>query len=80
MKLLAPLVLTMLTTGVAYAQQASQSLPTDPTQVEALIRNSGCQYEVSAASKTIADLQKKVNELQAQVNKLDPPKSGATKH
>jgi len=57
-----------------------QTLPTDPNQVESLIRNSGCQYEVSAASKTIADLQKKVNELQAQVNKLDPPKSGATKH
>jgi len=36
---------------------------------------------VSASAQTIAQLQKKINELQARLDKLDPkPKSGATKH
>ena len=40
----------------------------------------GCNAEENAAAQTIAQLQKENATLKAQVLKLDPPKSGATKH
>jgi cell division protein FtsB len=40
----------------------------------------GCQAEETAAAQTIAQLQKQNADLKAQIQKLDPPKSGATKH
>jgi len=74
------LVLWILCSAVAaYAQQA-QGLPTDPAQVQTLLERTGCNAEVSAASNTIAQQQKQIQDLQKQLNAKDPPKSGATKH
>ena len=72
-----PLLAVLLTTS-AFAQ-ATPSLSTDPQQIENIIQAQGCHYEVSAAAQTIANLQKQINDLQAQLRKLDPPKSGETK-
>jgi len=65
---------------LALAQATPAALSTDPQQIENLIQAQGCRFEVSASAQTIANLQKQINDLKAQLNKLDPPKSGATKH
>jgi TolA-binding protein len=80
MKLAITLAILFLTVTGAYAQATPAALSTDPQQIENLIQSQGCQYEVRASAQTIAQLQKQINELQAKLNKLDPPKSGATKH
>ena len=72
-------LLMLLLVTSAWAQATPGALSTDPQQIENIIEAQGCQYEVKASAQTIAQLQKKLNELQAQLNKLDPPKSGATK-
>jgi len=78
-RLLTALLLLVLP-ATAFAQATPAALSTDPQQIEAVIQAQGCRYEVSASAQTIAQLQKKINELQAQLDKLDPkPKSGATK-
>jgi len=64
----------------AFAQATPAALSTDPQQIENIIQAQGCQFEVKASAQTIASLQKQINDLQAQLRKLDPPKSGATKH
>jgi len=75
------LVLWILCSAVAaYAQTQQQGLPTDPAQVQTLLERTGCNAEVSAASNTIAQQQKQIQDLQKQLNAKDPPKSGATKH
>ena len=78
-------VLTVITillcAAPVFAQATPGALSTDPQQIENIIQTQGCRYEVSAASQTIAPLQKQINDLKAQFSKLDPPaKSGATKH
>jgi conjugal transfer/entry exclusion protein len=69
----------MVIPALAFAQATPSGLSTDPQQIENLIQAQGCKYEVSASAQTIASLQKQINELKAQLQKLDPPKSGATK-
>jgi len=73
-------LLAILWASPAFAQQAPQTLPTDPQQVQTLLERTGCNAEVNAAAQTIAQQQKQIQELQKQVNAKDPPKSGATKH
>lgn len=46
------------------------------TQLHAI----GCQAEENAAAQTIDQLRKENASLRAEVQKADPPKSGATKH
>jgi NAD-dependent oxidoreductase involved in siderophore biosynthesis len=81
MKTLVVIIAGFLFSAPAFAQQAgtAPALPTDPQQVQSLIESSGCRYEVNTAAQTIANLQKRINELEKQLAK-DPPKSGATKH
>jgi len=73
----------ILSLASAFAQQP-QAGPTLSPSVQNLMNQMhavGCQAEEQAAATTIDGLQKKVDSLQAQLNKLDPPpKSGATKH
>ena len=79
MRVLAAITI-LLWAAPLFAQATPAALSTAPQQIENIIQNQGCRYEVSAAAQTIANLQKQINELQAQIKKLDPPKSGATKH
>lgn len=65
-----------LVPALSYAQQAPQS---EVDQVLTQIHQLGCNAEEQASAQTIANLQKQVRDLKAQVAKLDPPKSGATK-
>jgi hypothetical protein len=75
------LVLWVLCSAVAaYAQQQPQALPTDANQVQTLLERTGCQAQISAASNTIAQQQRHINDLQKQLDAKDPPKSGATRH
>lgn len=67
---------------LVYAQ-APISQPTvapDVEQVLTQIHQVGCNAEAQASAQTIAQLQKENASLKAQIQKLDPPKSGATKH
>jgi len=80
MKTLALVLWIICSATVAFAQTAPQGLPTDPNQVQTLLERTGCNAEVSAASNTIAQQQKQIQDLQKQLNAKDPPKSGATKH
>jgi len=74
------LVLWILCSAVAAYAQTSQALPTDPAQVQTLLERTGCNAEVNAASQTIAQQQKQIQDLQKQLAAKDPPpKSGATK-
>ena len=60
--------------------QAPMAAPTLAPEVQNLVtqlRSVGCQAEETAATQTIAQLRKENEELKL---KLDPPKSGATKH
>jgi protein-disulfide isomerase len=63
--------------------QAPVAQPTLAPDVQSLVQQIhavGCQAEETAAAQTIAQLQKQNADLKAQILKLDPPKSGATKH
>lgn len=63
--------------------QAPMSQPTVAPEVEQVltqIHQVGCNAEAQASAQTIAQLQKENASLKAQIQKLDPPKSGATKH
>jgi methylglyoxal synthase len=67
---------------LVYAQ-APIAAPTLAPDVQALVQQIhavGCQAEETASAQTIAQLQKQNSDLKAQIQKLDPPKSGATKH
>ena len=63
--------------------QAPVAQPTVSPEVQNLVNQLhavGCQAEETASANTIAQLQKENAGLKAQIQKLDPPKSGATKH
>ena len=74
--------LLVLVPSLALAQQP-QGGPTLSPAVQNLvnqIHQVGCNAEANAAAQTIDQLQKENDQLKAQLQKLDPPKSGATKH
>jgi hypothetical protein len=76
-------ILFLLVATPVFAQQQPQALPTDANQVQTLLERTGCNAEVSAASNTIAQQQKQIQDLQKQLAAKDPPpksKSGATLH
>lgn len=60
-------------------QQGPQLSP-DVQQLVTQIHAAGCQAEEIASAQTIDQLRKENEQLKAQIQKLDPPKSGATKH
>lgn len=84
MKLLTALWLGWLIFVAANAfAQAPAGGPTLSPEVQNLmnqIHQVGCNAEAQAAAQTIDTLQKENASLKAQILKLDPPKSGATKH
>jgi cell division protein FtsB len=64
----------------AQAPMAQPTLAPDVQQLVNQIHQVGCNAEENAAAQTIAQLQKENTALKAEISKLDPPKSGATKH
>lgn len=69
------LAILFLLGGLAYAQTPPpNTLPTDPLQVQTLLEQSGCRYEVGAAAQTIATLQKQINELQKKLDDKEKKK------
>lgn len=56
------------------------SLSPEVQQLVTQIHAAGCQAEEIASAQTIDQLRKENEQLKAQLQKLDPPKSGATKH
>jgi hypothetical protein len=64
----------------AQAPVAQPTLAPDVQQLVNQIHQVGCSAEETAAAQTIANLQKQNADLKAEIQKLDPPKSGATKH
>lgn len=70
----------LLIAAPVLAQSTPSALSTDPQQIQNLIEQNGCKYEIAASAQTIASLQKQINELEKKLQALDPPKSGATKH
>lgn len=65
--------------GAPPPQQGPQLSP-EVQQLVTQIHAAGCQAEEIASAQTIAQLRKENDDLKAQVQRLDPPKSGATKH
>lgn len=68
--------------ALVYAQ-TPMAQPTLAPDVQALVQQihqAGCNAEEIASAQTIAQLRKENDGLKAQLLKLDPPKSGATKH
>jgi hypothetical protein len=62
--------------------QAPVAQPTLSAEAQSLLTQLhavGCNAEENAAAQTIAQLQKQNADLKAEIQKLDPPKSGATK-
>lgn len=82
--IIASLLFVGFTIGVASAQApAPPSMgPPQPTaaDLENQMAEIGCKAERQAAASTIVQLKQQITDLQKQVQKLDPPKSGATKH
>lgn len=76
----AVLVISLGLLGRCFAQQAQPTVAPDVQQVLTQIHQVGCNAEEQASAQTIAQLQKENTDLKAQLKKLDPPKSGATKH
>lgn len=64
----------------ALAQAPVATPAADVQNVLNQIHQVGCSAEEQASANTIAQLQKENANLKAQLQKLDPPKSGATKH
>lgn len=82
---IAAILFTGFNLGAAYAQTPSgppAMVPPQPTQadLENQMSEIGCKAERQAAASTIIQLKQQISDLQKQVMKLDPPKSGATKH
>lgn len=65
---------------LAQAPVAQPTIAPDVQGVLNQIHQVGCNAEAQASAQTIAQLQKENTELKAKIEKLDPPKSGATKH
>ena len=71
--------------GAAYAQApsgppAQVPPPLTAQDLENQMQEVGCKAERQAAATTIMQMKQQITDLQKQVQKLDPPKSGATKH
>jgi cell division protein FtsB len=64
----------------AQAPIAQPTLAPDVQSLVQQIHQAGCNAEEIASAQTIAQLKKENDALKAQISKLDPPKSGATKH
>jgi hypothetical protein len=64
----------------AQAPVAQPTLSADAQALLTQLHAVGCNAEENAAAQTIAQLQKQNADLKAEIQKLDPPKSGATKH
>ena len=64
----------------AQAPNAQATLAPDVQNVVNQIHAAGCNAEEVVSANTISALQKENAQLKAQILKLDPPKSGATKH
>lgn len=80
---LLPWAAILFVVDVLVYAQAPVAQPTTSTEVQNLLtqlHQVGCNAEENAAAQTIAQLQKQNADLKAQIQKLDPPKSGATKH
>ena len=72
----------LFSAGVAFAQQGPPAqVPQQVTaqDLENQLSEVGCRAERQAASQTIMQLRQQNADLQKQLQKLDPPKSGATK-
>jgi cell division protein FtsB len=64
----------------AQAPIAQPTVAPDVQQLLGQLHQVGCNAEETAAAQTIAALKKENDSLKAEIQKLDPPKSGATKH
>lgn len=72
---------SLLMLGLAAAQAPPLGQPTPSVaDLDQQLQEVGCKAERQAAAQTIVQLRTQVDQLQAQIKKLDPPKSGATKH
>ena len=80
--LLAMVILLLASRMLAFAQQPMGGATPSPEVQNLLtqLHTVGCNAEEQAAANTIAQLQKENASLKQQIQKLDPPKSGATKH
>jgi hypothetical protein len=81
MKLLFTVLIGVLFVSPVFAQQ--QQAPQIPPEVQSIqdqLGDVGCRAERLTAAQTIVQLQKQIKDLQAQVAKDPPPRSGATKH
>lgn len=71
---------TLLFASAAFAQAPPMGQPSPSiADLDQQLQEVGCRAERSAAAQTIVQLQKQISDLKAQLEKLDPPKSGATK-
>ena len=59
----------LLCASVAYAQSTPAAIPTDAAQVQQMIKQVGCDAEVTATSQTIVNLQKQVDALKKELAK-----------
>lgn len=78
--ILAALFILYSLTRPVHAQQQGPQLSPDVQNLVTQIHAAGCQAEEIASAQTIDQLRKENASLKAQIEKLDPPKSGATKH
>lgn len=76
---LAIMLLAVAVPVLAQAPAASPTLAPEVAQVVTQIHQAGCNAEEIVSAQTIAQLQKENANLKAQIQKLDPPKGGATK-
>lgn len=77
------LAIMLLSIAVPVFAQAPAAQPTLSPDVQSLVNQihaAGCQAEETVAAQTIDQLRKENASLKVQLQKLDPPKSGATKH
>lgn len=70
---------TLLFASTAFAQAPMGQSSPSIADLDQQLQEVGCRAERSAAAQTIVQLQKQISDLKAQLEKLDPPKSGATK-
>lgn len=80
MKRLWLLALLLATPAFAQAPPPIGQPTPSVADLDQQLQEVGCKAERNAAAQTIVQLRSQVDQLQAQLKKLDPPKSGATKH
>lgn len=77
------IVLLSLVPGLAFAQApmvpGAQPTPS-VADLDQQLQEVGCKAERNAAAQTIVQLRTQIDDLQKQIKRMDPPKSGATKH